>query len=65
MFKKPLGVIPTPLCTGRFEALIECGFKFVGFVMKVSFSFKSQGSEKIKLSSQGTNSSINLRYESD
>ena len=33
-------------------------------MIKVSFTFKSQGSEKIKLISQGTDSSINLRYES-
>ena len=33
-------------------------------MVKVSFSFNSQGFEKIKLSSQGTNSSINLRYNS-
>ena len=33
-------------------------------MIKVAFSFKSQGTEKIQLSSQGADGSINLRYES-
>ena len=31
---------------------------------KVAFSFKSQRSENIELFSQGTDDSVNLRYES-
>ena len=33
-------------------------------MIKVAFSFKFQGTEKVKLFSQVTDSSINLRYES-
>ena len=32
--------------------------------MKAAFSFKSQGTENIELFPQGTDDSINLRYES-
>ena len=33
-------------------------------MIKVTFSFKSQGTEKIKFFFQGSDGSINLRYES-
>ena len=33
-------------------------------MIEVAFSFKSQETEKIELFSQGTDESINLRYES-
>ena len=33
-------------------------------MIKVGFSFKSQGTEKFELFSHGTNDSINLTYES-
>ena len=33
-------------------------------MIKAAFSFKSQGTEKIELFSQGTDGSFNLRYES-
>ena len=32
-------------------------------MIKIAFSFKSQGTEKIELFSQGTDGSINLRFE--
>ena len=37
--------------------------EFIGFVIKTSLNFKSQGTQKIKLFSQGTYDSPNLRYE--
>ena len=37
--------------------------EFLGFVIKTSLNFKSQGTQKIKLFSQGTYDSPNLRYE--
>ena len=36
---------------------------FGGFAVKVAFGFKSQETEEIELFFQGTNDSINLRYE--
>ena len=33
-------------------------------MIKVAFSFKSQGTEKIELFSEGTDGSIDLKYES-
>ena len=38
-------------------------FYFGGFVVKVAYSFKSQGSQKIELWPQGTDDCQNLRYE--
>ena len=33
-------------------------------MIKIAFSFRFQGTDKIELFSQGTDDSINLRYES-
>ena len=47
-----------------FESPVECDFIFLCFVVKVAFKFKSQGTEKIEIFSQGTKERQNLRYES-
>ncbi len=36
---------------------------FVGFVIRISLNFKSQGTEKIELFSQGTDEGPNLIFE--
>ena len=45
------------------KSLIEYGLIW-RFAVKVAFGFKSQGTEEIEFFSQGTDDSINLRYES-